>query len=218
MKVLCVAAALTLAVQPCLADPAMAAPEAATSGELLVASGWNGMDCDPACVAALMPKHWLALVPGKNGWSLVPARLSFDDVDAKGIQSGVDGAEFYLAHPALVAGHAPTPDMHFKGTPHAIKAGSPLRISFGGRSYELALERHAVVLRGAGRTSTVNVVDETFDDTVLVWAGDLDGDGWLDLIVDVTTEKNGRYCLLLSSEARKPGELVRSAACQFFSG
>jgi hypothetical protein len=57
------------------------------------------------------------------------------------------------------------------------------------------------------------------DHPAIRWAGDIDHDGKPDLLVDFDddSQKNGSYCVLLSSRARK-GELVRNVACQFFSG
>jgi hypothetical protein len=51
------------------------------------------------------------------------------------------------------------------------------------------------------------------------WAGDLDRDGKLDLIVSSEDgdEKNSMSCLLLSSIAKK-NKLVKEFACQFYSG
>jgi len=53
----------------------------------------------------------------------------------------------------------------------------------------------------------------------ILWAGDLDRDGKLDLIVDSEdgNEKNSETCLLLSSIANK-NKLVKNAACQFYGG
>ena len=179
------------------------------------------MDCDAVCVAGLKRERWLALVPGKDGWSLVPTRLSFGDVDAKGVQSSVNGAEFYLAHPAVVAGHAATPDMRFKGNPYPLIAMhvAPLRIAFHDRAYQIAVEGHDVVLRSGGRKSVIGRNDpDDSADTTLFWAGDLDGDGEIDLIVERSNSKNGQYCLMLSSANKNPDRIVADVGCQFFSG
>ncbi len=188
---------------------------------ILAANDWKGMDCDAACVAAHRRQRWLALVPGQGGWSLLPTRLSFDDVDAKGVRSSVAGAEFYLAHPALAVGRAATPDMRFKGNPRSFLGpqAAPLRIAFHGRAYQLAVEGHDVVLRSGDRKSVVGREDaDEYEETSLLWAGDLDGDGKLDLILDRRNSKSAGTCLMLSSVNRKPGELVADVGCQYFSG
>ncbi len=212
--------AAALVVLSCASDRTSADP-LSDVGPILVANDWNGMDCDAACVAGHGRQRWLALVPGKDGWSLLPTRLSFDDVDAKGVRSSVAGAEFYLAHPALVAGRAATPDMRFKGNPRSFldPHAAPLRIVFHGRAYQLAVEGHDVVLRSGDRKSVAGREDaDEYEETDLLWAGVLDGDGQLDLILDRRNSKNGRTCLMLSSVNRKPGELVADVGCQFFSG
>ena len=217
VKAYFLASALGLAL--CLADQSFADPS--TFGPILTAHSWNGEDCDATCVAGLQRQRWLALVPGKDGWSLEPTKLSFDDVNAKGVQSSVDGAEFYLAHPAVVAGHAATPNMRFKGKPYQFfdKHVAPLRIAFHDRAYEIGVEGHDVVLRSGGRKSVIGGIDpDDSTDTMLFWAGDLDGDGEIDLIVDRSNSKNGQYCLMLSSANKNPDEIVADVGCQFFSG
>lgn len=214
VKAYCLAAALGLAL--CLPDRSLADPSA--FGPILTADGWNGMDCDATCVAGLQRQRWLALVPGRDGWSLVATKLSFDDVDAKGIQSSISGAEFYLGHPAIVAGHAATPNMRFKGKPYQFfdLHAAPLRIAFHDRAYEVAVEGHDVVLHSGGRKSVIGGIDPDDDtDTALFWAGDLDGDGEIDLIVYRANSKNGQYCLMLSSANKKPDSIVDDVGCQF---
>jgi len=46
----------------------------------------------------------------------------------------------------------------------------------------------------------------------LIWAGDLDGDGKLDLLVDITNHYNGSGSALFLSSKAKSGEIVGLAA------
>ena len=55
------------------------------------------------------------------------------------------------------------------------------------------------------------------EEASLVWAGDLDKDGKLDLILESSTDKNSTYCLYLSGAAG-PRALVKKIGCQFYSG
>ena len=220
VKTCCLAIALSVLLS--LSAPA-SAEQLSDFGPILTAHDWNGMDCDTTCVAGLKRQHWLALVPGNDGWSLVPTRLSFDEPNKNGVRSSVQGAEFYLAHPALLAGHAAAPDMRFKGRPRAFvdRHASPLQMVFRDHTYEIAIEGHDVVLRSGGRKSVIGGVNEDLGDlseTTLLWAGDLDGDGDIDLIIQRVSAKNGRLCLLLSSANKVPSRIVSDVGCQFFSG
>ena len=182
---------------------------------------WNGIDCEDECIADLRRQSWLALVPGKGGWSLVETRLSFAQAASTGIRSSVADAAFYLSHPALKAGHSSTPNLRFKDNPRDIRPDAgPLKFDFHGRSYEIVLAGHDVVLRSGGRQSFLGRVSQDEDESTLsvMWAGDLDGDGELDLIVQRNNTKNGQLCLMLSSANKQPGEIAADVGCQFFSG
>lgn len=199
------------------------ADESSDRTPILDVHGWNGSDCYGDCIVDLERQPWLALVPGHGGWTLVPTRLSFDNVETMGIHSSVEHAEFHLSHPALVAGHAETPNVRFKDQARAFYPGhvDPLRFSFHDRRYEFAVEGHELVLRNANRKSSIGVVGgEDYDDSdvLVLWAGDLDGDGEIDAIVHKTNTKNGQLCLLLSSANEDPRALVSEVGCQFFSG
>jgi hypothetical protein len=94
-------------------------------------------------------------------------------------------------------------------------------ISLGGREYRLRLESAVaslsdakVILTEGDRTQVVYSADGFADDPHfdLHWAGDLDGDGKLDLVVDLSRKYSVlTYRLLLSTRAR-PGQLVGDAA------
>ena len=61
------------------------------------------------------------------------------------------------------------------------------------------------------------VLDSDREEASLVWVGDLDKDGKIDLILESGTDKNATYCLYLS-DAVRPGALVKKIGCQFYSG
>jgi len=198
------------------------AQSALDPGAVIDAHQWNAMDCQDECIAGLKPRHWLALVPGANGWTLAPAQLSFTDAETRGVASSVGGAEFYLSHAALIAGHAPTPNVRFKGQRRSFdQHAQPLRLEFHGHHYEIVVDGGEVALREGARKSVfgnVAVDPNGYAETSLLWAGDLDGDGQLDLIIYAGSDKSGSICLLLSSANHKPGELLASVGCQDFSG
>jgi hypothetical protein len=195
---------------------------ASDPGALILAHDGVGIDCQSECIEGLKPRSWLALVPGRGGWALVPARLSFVSTEAIGMVSNVPDSEFYLAHPALVAGHAATPNMRFKGEPRSfLKDTPPLLIEFRGRHYKIVVEGNAVALHEGGRKSVLGHVaigSDDYTETTLLWAGDLDGDGQLDLILETGDGKAAEVCLMLSSAHKESDELVNRVGCQDFSG
>jgi hypothetical protein len=104
---------------------------------------------------------------------------------------------------------------------HSLHHRQPLPIALGERKYQLALRGSRedltdaeVILTDGHRTqmlySTDGFVDEPHFD--VPWAGDLDGDGMLDLVVNVSRKYSEHpYRLLLSSMA-SPNQLVGEAA------
>jgi hypothetical protein len=94
-------------------------------------------------------------------------------------------------------------------------------ISLGSREYALKLESAQesmsdakVILTEGNRTQMLYSADGFADDPHfdVYWAGDLDGDGKLDLVVDFSRKYSVlSYRLLLSTRAR-PGQLVGDAA------
>ena len=101
-----------------------------------------------------------------------------------------------------------------------------LSLSLGGRSYTLEViegpetvwvesgeraryDRVLVLTDGEVRQPVSALIGGDAGVPAVLWAGDLDGDGWLDLAVDESTHYNlSAPALFLSSEAR-PGALVR---------
>ncbi len=101
-----------------------------------------------------------------------------------------------------------------------------LGIALGNRNYELRLERAKksvadlkVVLSFGRQTQVLFSTDGSADDALfeVVWAGDLDSDGKLDLLVNFSRKYTEHpYRLLLSSKV-SPGQLVGEAA-MFLTG
>jgi hypothetical protein len=104
---------------------------------------------------------------------------------------------------------------------HSLRHREPLRIALGARKYELVLRGSRedltdaeVVLTEGHRTQVLYSTDGFVDEPVFLvkWAGDLDGDGLLDVVVVLTRKYSVHpYRLLLSSLAA-PDELVAEAA------
>ncbi len=120
-----------------------------------------------------------------------------------------------------VSGLRAGPISHARVVNDTLRPGSPLEISLGQRRYELRLESaredlfDAKVVLTDGVLSQVLYSADGFADEPhfdVVWAGDLDRDGRLDLVVNLNRKYSVHpYRLLLSSLAAK-GRLVGQAA------
>jgi hypothetical protein len=219
LRALCAGIVLAL-----LAYTASAAADEGCGFTILQPGGYESADQDDFDFA---PKGWLALVVREQHWELVTAKVSLENWEVR--SSDQPKAIAYLHDRRLLAGRAPTPDMKFSSSGWSIAtedyaADAPHRIdiAFGEKRYQLhfaakdANGMHHLVLSGDGASS---VLDDDPDQVALVWAGDLDHDGRLDLITNVDHEdgKNAELCLYLSSAADK-SRLVKQVGCQFFSG
>jgi hypothetical protein len=104
----------------------------------------------------------------------------------------------------------------------ALQPDHPLTISIGFRHYELRLQSARddladarVVLSDTSRTQVLYSADGFSDDPhyVVEWAGDLDGDGKLDLVVDLHRKYSVHpHRLLLSTRAARNQLLGEAAA------
>jgi len=182
-------------------------------------------------------ERWLALRVTPAGAALVDTRAQVrrvhDDVmDGAGARSGCDvatavhDAAFLLRGPALRAGAVGAVALADGG---AALGPAPLDLAFRGTPYRLALDcaaaspRCEVVLHdgrrrqvlfalGAGRYDNGSLMLGDDASPALLFAGDLDRDGRLDLILDVTDHYNrSAPTLYLSSQARA-AELVHAVA------
>jgi hypothetical protein len=79
---------------------------------------------------------------------------------------------------------------------------------------------YRIVLESGGMKQTIyerkQVADSSFPS--LLWAGDLDGDGKIDLIMDTTDNYNVRNLTLFLSSKAKPGKLVEQVATHMSTG
>jgi hypothetical protein len=103
----------------------------------------------------------------------------------------------------------------------ALQPDHPLTISIGFRHYELRLQSARddladarVVLSDTSRTQVLYSADGFSDDPhyVVEWAGDLDGDGKLDLVVDLHRKYSVHPHRLLLSTKAAGDQLVGEAA------
>lgn len=184
-------------------------------------------------VKAASGEVWLGLVPVGSGYAWQLRRLTVESV-----HDGIVDDEGQKTGLAVGAG-SPEPLFLLKGMDflaasvvrratggegEELDSGSPLRLHQGKRAYSIRTTHARVqensdqptelVLESEGKRQVLGrwesgLVDQHCE---LVWAGDLDGDGRLDLFLDVSDHYNvWRRVLYLSSKAGE-GQLVREVA------
>jgi hypothetical protein len=159
-----------------------------------------------------------ALTVRDGQWHLVPADIvgSFVAFNGKGsvaLEATPADALLYLHVPGLAVGKVDTPDMRFKGVSRVL-ASPALTIAFKGTVWRLGTKDERLALWSGARQQTLGDAtdDEAMRQSYLAWAGDLDRDGQLDVIIKTTREGAPTWCLWLSSRAVAP-EVVGKAGC-----
>jgi len=169
---------------------------------------------------------------GGNGWlgwtydhdALMPLSLTvrdlpkerLDDEDEVTVQSTAD-VTFAMRCITVPTFHIRSADV----VNHSLRYRRPLHLVLGEGTYQIVLRGSRedltdaqVILTDGRRTQVLYSTDGFVDDPLfnVNWAGDLDGDGLLDLVVVLTRKYSVHpYRLLLSSLAA-PDELVGEAA------
>jgi hypothetical protein len=175
-------------------------------------------------------KGWLALMIVDGRWHLVPTKVSAEPIydavlDAEDQKTGIrissrhPEALALLRNPHLLAKKIDTPNIRFKDNSLKISPIQPLNISFKRQQYQIVAVRSEIFLtKGSQRTKLpdLSVSEDQESDlsesAYLLWAGDLDRDGSLDLLVSYRGDNRSGACLFLSSKAPK-GSLVGIVAC-----
>ena len=167
--------------------------------------------------------RWLALAPVDGLWHLVPTKvvtqLVHDPVlDSEGEKTGIQisakepNALALLKISRLRPGMVDTPNMRFHGNPRDITPSKGVTIPFKGVAHQVITVRGKLFLvRGLKRSKLdwVRVTADFEERASLLWAGDLDGDGRLDLLVGYETSGSSGACLYLSSTAEDDALLAR---------
>jgi hypothetical protein len=172
---------------------------------------------------------WLALTPVGGVWRLEPvivrARAVHDPVlDADDQRTGIEISASHpeaialLRLPGLRAGKVDTPALKFKDEYRPIAVGDPpLTLVFKDKSYRLVAEPDRILLQHGALSTPLADLQPAGPDrdsaTELFWAGDLDGDGRLDLLLRETGANHARVCLFLSRAATEGTALLRPQAC-----
>ncbi len=173
---------------------------------------------------------WLALMVVDGKWHLVPTAVTAtaapdmadEPLTWTGVEIKADAVDpiALLRAPGLKPGKVDTPDMRFENKPRLLQAGSSIAIAFRGREYSFDVRGKALELTlGAVSQRLVDDVGSADEDstTSLLWAGDLDGDGQLDFLLETTGRNSESLCLYLSRPAA-PGALVGGAGCLGVTG
>ena len=211
--VLLLLVALTAAPQPRGCKPQFAPMETATS---------SGADRD--IWRKTEAKDWAGA--GWLGWKRdgdalegvsMAVRDSSSDVDEVHVRSMPEVTFAVRCVPGLRAGTI----QNARVVNHDLLGDGPLNVSLGSLRYEVRLETKdssaadtKVVLAHAGRTQVLYATEGFVDEPhfEIVWAGDLDRDGKLDLIVNLHRKYSVHpYRLLLSTRASRDS-LVGEAA------
>lgn len=111
------------------------------------------------------------------------------------------------------------PDVGFKTKLNLGSKESTLTVSGTKKDSEYRKD-YKIILETGGVKQTVYERKEVSDSSFpsLLWAGDLDGDGKLDLILDTTDNYNVRDVTLFLSTKAKPGKLVEKVVSHESTG
>lgn len=200
---------------------ALAAPALAEDApwQLLMPGQYHGDE------APIQPgKGWLSLSQESGGWALATAAIRaqrvFDPVlDAEGQATGVEiaaeGGEViaFIRYPGLRPGAVETASWDSESG--ALGFGpEPLAIDFAGERYSIFTRGGAAWLAHGSRETALQELavaaegDELSEASAsLIWAGDLDRDGALDLLVSSAGYNSYGACLYLSSRGEGGAQL-----------
>ncbi|HZH91088.1 MAG TPA: hypothetical protein VEX70_10790 [Pyrinomonadaceae bacterium] len=187
-------------------------------------------------ITAKSGERWLGLFPTSGGFSLLPATLKVDMVndpivdENPKVKTGkkvsvnrarkplflLKGADFLRANAVRTI---------FTGDENNLVNGQSVDLRLGGKNYNLKVVsndptpvNHVVanskLILSSGAKSQVIFSVEVPDDGAwsLLWAGDLDGDGKLDLYMDLHNKYNSSERRLFLSSPASRGNLVKEVA------
>ncbi len=193
-------------------------------------------------VTASTKSEWMGLFPQKDGqFVLKPTKVSItrvrdeiidEDPKAKtGKRISVPGKEkptyLFSGIPGLEAGPVITSRVNKK---EHLQINYHLKLNVGNAEANLIIKGkkkdkeyysdYSITLESGGVKQQLVYSRQISIDTSpsLMWCGDLDGDGKMDLIMDTTTNYNVSDVTLFLSSKAKPGKLVKQVAHQYSTG
>lgn len=190
---------------------------------------------------AYFGSRWFALLEKDGAWHLARTDIRLkhaadrsrpyeypENVDV--YTSTYPDALFLLQDPSLSSGNViadSKPQTSTMIIPHG-ESGKSLTLQMNGRTYSIRIDRREprdprntearnrlVLLESEGNQTLLKNRDSDCGGDCLEivrWAGDLDHDGRLDLIIEFTTYGTSSTCLFLSGSSRS-GRLVRQVGC-----
>lgn len=174
-------------------------------------------------------KHYFALIREKAfSWKLTATPLVVTQVDLDWVQisSGQSNARKYLQHPSLRPGNVAIATLEYLTRPlDADKGQGGLSLQFVGdeirllmslKRFVLKRDEEAIVLIGGGGPFVLSESSADYS-AELEWAGDLDGDDTLDLIMSFERDHSVETCLFLSS-MKMLNQPLANVGCSMASG
>lgn len=219
---------VALAVFICVILPLSSLIFAATSIELLLTGEFHGDE-----VSAATGEQWLGLFRTDTGFELAETVVEieyFEDpiLDDTGEKTGKavgvrrDGKPVFMLRGIAGLGEGPVASS-FDGWDW-LNPGVTKELQLAGKTFSLSaygqgedkwnIKDYSLTLSSGGVTQEIVRYETCCNDSMpaLVWAGDLDGDGALDLYVDISDHYNVAERALFLSSLAGEGELVGKAA------
>ncbi len=172
---------------------------------------------------------WIGLVPSRDGFAWAKLQIKTEKVNdpiSNDLPDLKRATQITLETPA-----ASEPLFLLRGLPHLLtkpvhtcfdrsENGSfleqnPILLTCEAIAYSVQVTNQRLLqLKQAGKTQTLFTWAQALSDehAELIWAGDLDGDGKLDLLLDHSTHSNSTGLTLYLSTWAAPGQMVGRAA------
>jgi hypothetical protein len=187
-------------------------------------------------ITAKSGERWLGLFPTPGGFELSPARLKVETVldpivdENPKIKTGKKVSVIHARKPLFLlkgAGflRATAVRTVFAGDENNLVNGESVDLRLGGKSYKLkvvsndptpvsyVVANSRLILSSGAKSQVVFSVEQPDDaGWSLLWAGDLDGDGKLDLYMDLHNKYNSSQRRLFLSSQASHGNLVKEVA------
>jgi hypothetical protein len=172
---------------------------------------------------------WFGLFHAKNGFEILKTEITVLDSPSTGglyekyVRTERIGDPVFLIRgmPELQEGPVKTVFYGFfqpQPTNNGINLRTDMRLQYllsaGGKTSAETIEDYELKLSDRQTSQIITKRSSALRESmpILLWAGDLDGDGKLDLLIDMTDHYNVRQPTLFLSSRAKPGQLLEKVA------